>query len=75
MCAERAVAYFEDNVKNSKIFIFVFFFTYVIVFMQIQPELALGNNVLIAAHGNSLRSIIMYLDKLTSQEVTKNKLE
>ena len=43
--------------------------------MQIQPELALGNNVLIAAHGNSLRSIIMYLDKLTSQEVTKNKLE
>ena len=77
MCAERAVAYFEDNVMNSKIFIFVFcfFFTYVIVFMQIQPELALGNNVLIAAHGNSLRSIIMYLDKLTSQEVTKNKLE
>lgn len=24
---------------------------------------------MIAAHGNSLRSIIMYLDKLTSQEV------
>ncbi|CAN7065446.1 hypothetical protein Bca4012_102195 [Brassica carinata] len=53
MCAERAVAYFEDN---------------------IQPELALGNNVLIAAHGNSLRSIIMYLDKLTSQEVTSLEL-
>ncbi|KAH0938700.1 hypothetical protein HID58_006161 [Brassica napus] len=53
MCAERAVAYFEDN---------------------IQPELAFGNNVLIAAHGNSLRSIIMYLDKLTSQEVTSLEL-
>lgn len=25
---------------------------------------------MVAAHGNSLRSIIMYLDKLTSQEVT-----
>lgn len=28
-----------------------------------------GKNVLIAAHGNSLRSIIMYLDKLTPDEV------
>lgn len=36
---------------------------------QIEPQLLLGKNVMIAAHGNSLRSIIMYLDKLTSQEV------
>lgn len=36
---------------------------------QIEPQLQAGKNVLIAAHGNSLRSIIMYLDKLTSQEV------
>jgi 2,3-bisphosphoglycerate-dependent phosphoglycerate mutase len=36
---------------------------------QVVPELDAGKNVLIAAHGNSLRSIIMYLDKLTSQEV------
>ena len=28
-----------------------------------------GKHVMIAAHGNSLRSIIMHLDKLTSQEV------
>ncbi|XVF64741.1 hypothetical protein PTKIN_Ptkin09bG0191500 [Pterospermum kingtungense] len=48
MCAERAVAYFKDN---------------------IVPQLLSGKNVMIAAHGNSLRSIIMYLDKLTSQEV------
>eukprot|EP00250_Pteridium_aquilinum_P017845 c23803_g1_i1 orf=315-1349(-) len=48
MCAERAVAYFIE---------------------QIEPQLASGKNILIAAHGNSLRSIIMYLDKLTSQEV------
>lgn len=48
MCAERAVAYFKE---------------------EIEPQLTAGKNILIAAHGNSLRSIIMYLDKLTSQEV------
>ena len=40
------------------------------VVLQIEPQLLSGKNVMIAAHGNSLRSIIMYLDKLTSQEVT-----
>lgn len=41
------------------------------VVLQIEPQLVSGKNVMIAAHGNSLRSIIMYLDKLTSQEVIK----
>nr|GEW18206.1 2,3-bisphosphoglycerate-dependent phosphoglycerate mutase [Tanacetum cinerariifolium] len=36
---------------------------------HVEPQLQAGKNVMIAAHGNSLRSIIMYLDKLTSQEV------
>lgn len=36
---------------------------------EIEPQLLDGQNILIAAHGNSLRAIIMYLDKLTSQEV------
>ncbi|KAF5450851.1 hypothetical protein F2P56_031169 [Juglans regia] len=53
MCAQRAVAYFKD---------------------QIEPQLLSGKNVMIAAHGNSLRSIIMYLDKLTSQEVISLEL-
>ncbi|KAH9690814.1 phosphoglycerate mutase (2,3-diphosphoglycerate-dependent) [Citrus sinensis] len=53
MCAQRAVAYFKD---------------------QIEPQLQSGKNVMIAAHGNSLRSIIMYLDKLTSQEVISLEL-
>ncbi|RZR89382.1 hypothetical protein BHM03_00017085 [Ensete ventricosum] len=53
MCAERAVAYFRE---------------------QIVPQLLTGKNVMIAAHGNSLRSIIMYLDKLTSQEVINLEL-
>ncbi|WOG90593.1 hypothetical protein DCAR_0309837 [Daucus carota subsp. sativus] len=53
MCAERAVAYFKE---------------------QIEPQLLSGKNVMIAAHGNSLRSIIMYLDKLTSEEVISLEL-
>jgi 2,3-bisphosphoglycerate-dependent phosphoglycerate mutase len=53
MCAERAVAYFKE---------------------QIVPQLDCGKNVMIAAHGNSLRSIIMYLDKLSSQEVISLEL-
>ncbi|CAL1390395.1 unnamed protein product [Linum trigynum] len=40
----------------------------------IEPQLQSGRNVMIAAHGNSLRSIIMYLDELTSQEVVSLEL-
>lgn len=36
---------------------------------QIIPHLEKGKNVLIVAHGNSLRSIIMDLDKLTREQV------
>eukprot|EP00245_Coleochaete_scutata_P010842 TRINITY_DN3916_c0_g1_i1.p1 TRINITY_DN3916_c0_g1~~TRINITY_DN3916_c0_g1_i1.p1 ORF type:complete len:357 (-),score=83.67 TRINITY_DN3916_c0_g1_i1:637-1707(-) len=41
---------------------------------KVEPELKKGNNVLIAAHGNSLRAIIMYLDRLTSAEVIELEL-
>ncbi|GAB4845066.1 2,3-bisphosphoglycerate-dependent phosphoglycerate mutase 1 [Ancistrocladus abbreviatus] len=41
---------------------------------HIEPQLSAGKNVMIAAHGNSLRSIIMYLDQLTSQEVISLEL-
>lgn len=36
---------------------------------EILLRLKEGKNVLVAAHGNSLRSIIMFLDKLTQEEV------
>lgn len=36
---------------------------------QIVPCLANGENVLIVAHGNSLRSILMHLNKLSEEEV------
>lgn len=41
---------------------------------HIESQLMSGKNVMIAAHGNSLRAIIMYLDKLTSQEVISLEL-
>ncbi len=40
------------------------FFTQVIV-----PKLADGKNVLVCAHGNSLRSIVMHIEKLSKDEV------
>lgn len=41
---------------------------------RIMPHLLQGDNVLISAHGNSLRAIIMYLDNLTPEEVVKLEL-
>lgn len=38
---------------------------------EILPKLYLGQNILISAHGNSLRSIVMFLDKLSEEAVTK----
>ena len=37
----------------------------------ILPDLKDGKNIIIAAHGNSLRSIVMDLDKMTKEEVLK----
>ena len=35
----------------------------------IQPQLAIGRRVLITAHGNTIRALMMYLEQLTSDEV------
>jgi 2,3-bisphosphoglycerate-dependent phosphoglycerate mutase len=35
----------------------------------IRPELLAGRNVLVAAHGNSLRALVMHLDGLTREQV------
>jgi 2,3-bisphosphoglycerate-dependent phosphoglycerate mutase len=42
---------------------------------MIVPYLKQGKNVLVAAHGNSLRSIVMFLDKLTEQQVLELNLD
>ena len=36
---------------------------------RIRPELLAGRNVLVAAHGNSLRALVMHLDNLTREQV------
>jgi 2,3-bisphosphoglycerate-dependent phosphoglycerate mutase len=36
---------------------------------HILPEIVAGKNIIIAAHGNSLRSIVMYLEELTKEQV------
>ncbi len=36
---------------------------------HILPEIMAGKNIIIAAHGNSLRSIVMYLENLTKEQV------
>ncbi|MFA5352210.1 MAG: 2,3-bisphosphoglycerate-dependent phosphoglycerate mutase [Candidatus Gracilibacteria bacterium] len=38
---------------------------------KILPEIKAGKNVIIAAHGNSLRAILMHLEKLTPEEIVK----
>jgi len=38
---------------------------------EILPQLLKGKNILIAAHGNSLRSLVMELDQLTKEQVVK----
>ncbi len=36
---------------------------------KIFPEIKAGKNIIVAAHGNSLRSIVMHLDNLTKEQV------
>ncbi|MBO0766169.1 MAG: 2,3-bisphosphoglycerate-dependent phosphoglycerate mutase [Hyphomicrobiaceae bacterium] len=41
---------------------------------EISPEVKAGRNVLVAAHGNSLRALIMRLEQLTGEEIVKREL-
>src|SRR3989338_5043596 len=41
---------------------------------KIIPDLKAGKNILVSAHGNSLRSIVMHLDKLTKEQVLELNL-
>jgi 2,3-bisphosphoglycerate-dependent phosphoglycerate mutase len=42
---------------------------------KILPDVRRGENILVAAHGNSLRSIVMHLDKLTREQVLELNLD
>lgn len=39
--------------------------------MNVVPLLKQGRNIIISAHGNSLRALIMYLEKLTPEQILK----
>ncbi|WP_312285715.1 2,3-bisphosphoglycerate-dependent phosphoglycerate mutase [Chryseobacterium gleum] len=41
---------------------------------QIRPLLKKGENVLIVAHGNSLRALIMYLEHLSPEEILEREI-
>jgi len=41
---------------------------------RIVPELAAGKNVLIVAHGNSLRSIVMAIEHMTPEQILKTEI-
>jgi 2,3-bisphosphoglycerate-dependent phosphoglycerate mutase len=41
---------------------------------HIRPELAAHRNVIVAAHGNSLRALIMKLEGLTPEQILKREL-
>ncbi len=40
----------------------------------VEADLRAGKNVIVAAHGNSLRSIVMHLEKLTKEQVLELNL-
>lgn len=41
---------------------------------SVKPAMTAGKRVLIAAHGNSLRALVMYLEQLTQEEITEINL-
>ncbi len=40
-------------------------------YSKIEPELKAGHNILVIAHGNSLRALIMHLENLTGEQIIK----
>lgn len=41
---------------------------------HIWPDLKDGRNVIVAAHGNSIRSLIMYLEELSAQQILEREV-
>ena len=39
--------------------------------LEIMPKVKEGLNILVAAHGNSLRALVMHLEEISSQEIVK----
>jgi 2,3-bisphosphoglycerate-dependent phosphoglycerate mutase len=38
---------------------------------KIEPDLKAGKNILVVAHGNSLRALIMYIENISKEDILK----
>jgi len=43
-------------------------------FAEIEPRLKKGETLLVAAHGNSLRALVMHLEKLSPEQIVKREI-
>ena len=41
---------------------------------EIVPHIKAGKNIIIAAHGNSLRALVMFLENMTPEEILKTEI-
>lgn len=41
---------------------------------EIVPQIKAGKNIIIAAHGNSLRALVMFLENMTPEEILKTEI-
>jgi len=41
---------------------------------RIWPDVKAGKNVIVAAHGNSIRALIMYLEMLSAQQILEREV-
>jgi 2,3-bisphosphoglycerate-dependent phosphoglycerate mutase len=41
---------------------------------KIEPLLKAGKDIIISAHGNSLRALVMYLEKMSPEEILKTEI-
>ena len=41
---------------------------------KIWPDVKAGKNVIVAAHGNSIRALIMYLEELSAQQIIEREV-
>ncbi|MFN3867719.1 MAG: 2,3-bisphosphoglycerate-dependent phosphoglycerate mutase [Hyphomicrobiaceae bacterium] len=41
---------------------------------RIWPDLQAGRNVIVAAHGNSIRALIMYLEEMTAKQILEREV-
>jgi 2,3-bisphosphoglycerate-dependent phosphoglycerate mutase len=60
---------FAESLKDTAARTLPYFYS------AILPHVKKGETVLVAAHGNSLRSIVMDLDKLTKEQVLELNLD